>query len=216
MQTSTRGIPAAPTVNGDSPLNRAQAEMFTMKESLSQRPALSLPPPAPPDQAHLGKINAGHRLIDLQRPRLACLGIDVVPVVKTKRHIAVFLHFENHELAQRVNGPSRYEDAVTRLWREARQMVRHRPVRDRLPQIFRSGARLQARIDAAFGPCLQHDPCFGFAGLARRQISVCASEGCTWTESLVARIEKLQQQRESAKAPRPVFPASAPADCSSN
>src|ERR1700722_6904112 len=40
-------------------------------------------------------IDAGECLIDLQRPRLARLGIDVVPIVEAKCHIAVFLHFKD-------------------------------------------------------------------------------------------------------------------------
>ncbi len=51
------------------------------------------------------KIDAGHRLLNLERSTLARLGIDMVPVVETKRDIAVFLNFENHHITQGMNGP---------------------------------------------------------------------------------------------------------------
>ena len=53
------------------------------------------------------------------------------------------------------------------------EMVRHRSVRERLPQSVCRGGRLEARVDAAFRPRLQHHPGFGLAGLARRDILVC-------------------------------------------
>jgi hypothetical protein len=38
-----------------------------------------------------GKINAGKRLIDLEWPPLACLGVNMIPVVQAKCHVAVLL-----------------------------------------------------------------------------------------------------------------------------
>ena len=63
----------------------------------------------------LREIDAGHGLIDLQGPWLARLGIDVVPVEETKRDVAVFLHFKDHDVAQRMDGPSPNQDRVARL-----------------------------------------------------------------------------------------------------
>ena len=113
------------------------------------------------------EIDAGHRLLDLQRSRLACLGVDAIPVVQAKRDVAVFLHFEHHQAAEGVNGPSSEEDGVADPRREACQKVRHRPARERPLQIVLRGAWLQARVDTARRPRLQHDPCFGLAALAR-------------------------------------------------
>jgi hypothetical protein len=48
----------------------------------------------------LRKIDAGHRLIDLERSSLMSLGIDVVPVEKPEGHVAVFLNFKNHDVPQ--------------------------------------------------------------------------------------------------------------------
>ena len=97
-----------------------------------------------------GEIDAGKRLIDLKRPRLACLGVHMAPVVQAKRHVAVLLNFENHHAAaQSVYRSSRYEHAVTGFGSEACEMVRHSPVCERVPQNIRRGAWFQARIDAA-------------------------------------------------------------------
>ena len=45
------------------------------------------------------EIDAGNRLLDLQRSRFACLRVDAIPVVQAKRDVAVFLHFEHHNAA---------------------------------------------------------------------------------------------------------------------
>ena len=39
------------------------------------------------------------RLFHLERPRLAGLRIDVIPIVKAKRHVAILLHLEHHDAA---------------------------------------------------------------------------------------------------------------------
>ena len=91
--------------------------MFTVKEPLAQHRLHLFHHGHHGTNRTLRKINAGHRLINLQWSRLAGLRINVVPVVKTKRHVAIFLHFKNHQVAQRVNGPGWQEDAVARLWR---------------------------------------------------------------------------------------------------
>ena len=147
-----------------------QPEMFTIKEPLSQHRLYLIHHWRHRTDGTLRKINTGHRLIDLQGSRLAGLGINMVPVVKAKRHVAVFLHFKDHHVAQRVNGPGWYENSVAGLRSEGGEMVRHRSVRERLPQSVCRGGRLEARVDAAFCPRLQHHPGFGFPGLAWREI----------------------------------------------
>ena len=77
-----------------------QPEMFTIKEPLSQHRLYLIHHWHHRTDCTLRKINAGHRLINLQRSGLAGLGINMVPVVKTKRHVAVFLHFKDHHVAQ--------------------------------------------------------------------------------------------------------------------
>ena len=84
-----------------------------------------------------GKINAGNRLIDLEWPPLACLGVNMVPVVQAKRHVAVLLNLEYYGFAtQSVNCSSRYENAVAGLWSEAYEVVGHRLISDCPPQVF--------------------------------------------------------------------------------
>ena len=147
------------------------------------------------------KVNAGKRLIDFERPRLACLGINMVPVVQAKRYVAVLLNLEHHDVAaQSVNRPSRQKNAVAGLRSEACETVRHRPVRERRPQIVCSRAWLQARVDAAFGPRLQHDPSFGLPALARRQEVHVRIRGMDLHREHFVCIEELEQQWESAEA----------------
>jgi len=52
----------------------------------------------------LPKVDAGKRLVHLERAwALACLGVDMIPVVQAKRHVAVLLDLEHHDVAaQRV------------------------------------------------------------------------------------------------------------------
>jgi hypothetical protein len=46
-------------------------------------------------------------LVDLDRSRLACPGIDVVPVVQAERHVAVLADLEHHGTpADSVDRPS--------------------------------------------------------------------------------------------------------------
>ena len=46
------------------------------------------------------EVNAGYRLIHLQGPPFACPGIEMVPVVETKRDVAIVLDFKYHHVAQ--------------------------------------------------------------------------------------------------------------------
>ena len=47
----------------------------------------------------------------------------MVPVVETKRYVAVFLHFKDHHVLECVNRPGRYEDSVARLRRETGEVL---------------------------------------------------------------------------------------------
>jgi len=105
-----------------------------------------------------------------------------------------------------VDRPSRQEDGVAGFRREAREATGHRSVRERLPQIGFRGAWLQACIDAAVWPRLQHDPRFGFAGLARWQQVRVRIRGMNLHREQLTCVEELQQQRESAEIARPAFP----------
>ena len=90
-------------------------EMFTTKESLSPYRQNFLLHRRHRTDCDLLEIDAGNRLLNLQRSMLACPGVDAIPVVQTKRDIAVFLHLEHHKAAERVNGPSSEEDGVADL-----------------------------------------------------------------------------------------------------
>jgi hypothetical protein len=75
------------------------------------------------------KVDTVERLIHLERPRLACLRVHMIPVIQAKRHVAILLNLERDDTAaQRVNRPSGYEDGVARFRMEARDMIRHGPV----------------------------------------------------------------------------------------
>ena len=77
-----------------------QPEMFTFKKPLAQHRLQLIHHWHHRTNCLLCKINAGHRLINLQRSMLAAPGINMVPVVKAKCHIAVFLYFKDHHVAQ--------------------------------------------------------------------------------------------------------------------
>ena len=79
------------------------------------------------------------------------------------------------------------------------QVVRHRSVRERLPQFVAGGSWLQTRVDAAFWARLQHDPGFGLPALARRQKVRLAIRGMHLDREHLARVEKLQKQGEPAE-----------------
>ena len=94
----------------------------------------------------------------------------MVPVVQAKRHVAVLLNLEHHDVAaQGMNCPGRGENGIAGLRYETRESIRHRAVCKSLPHIVSSGTWLQTGIDAAGWPRFEHDPCFGLAGLAHRQ-----------------------------------------------
>ena len=80
-------------------------------------------------------------------------------------------------------------------------MVRHRSVRERLPQTVCRAGRLEARVDAAFCPRLQHHPGFGLAGLACGDILGLPIRWMHLNRERVAHVEKLKQQREPVETP---------------
>ena len=111
MHTSTRGAPAAPTVNGDCPRRRHSRKCSHWKSlSRSTGVAVSTTGATGPAVARR-KIDAGKRLIYLQRPRLTRPGVNMTPVVQAKRDVAVLLNLEHHHAAaQSVDRSSRQED----------------------------------------------------------------------------------------------------------
>src|ERR1017187_9943843 len=110
--------------------------MVTLKESLAFHRGRRLHYGRHPTDRTLGKINAGKRLVDLECPWLSGRRVNMAPVVQAKRHVAVLLNLEHHDVAtERVNRPSRQENAVAGLRSEPCEVVRYRPVREGLPQI---------------------------------------------------------------------------------
>ena len=179
-----------------------QPEVLTVKEPLAFHGRGRLNRGRHETARTFSKVNAGQRLLDLERAGLARLGVNMAPVVQAKRHVAVLLNLEHHDAAtQRVDRPSRQEDGVAGFRREAREATGHRSVRERLPQIGFRGAWLQACLDAAVWPRLQHDPRFGFAGLARWQQVRVRIRGMNLHREQLTCVEELQQQRESAESP---------------
>jgi hypothetical protein len=82
--------------------------MFTAKKPLSQHWLYLIHHRYDRTYRTLRKINAGNRLIDLQGSTLACFGINMVPVVQAKRHVAVLLNLEHDDVAAKsMNRPSR-------------------------------------------------------------------------------------------------------------
>ena len=175
--------------------------MITKEKPLAQRRGRLYDPRYYGTDYNLHIINASERLIDLQRPMLACLGIDMIPVVKTKGHVAVLLYFKNYNVVQGVDGSRLHQDSVARLWREVRQVVLNFPVCNSAAKIIRRGAGLQAGVDTAFGIRFQDYPRFGFSSLPRRNQFKMRIRGMDLDGQSLAYIEKLQQQRKSGKLP---------------
>src|SRR3977135_2914194 len=97
--------------------------MFTIEEPLAQRGLPLLDDRHDRGDCSLRKINACHRLLDLQCSMLQGLGIDLVPIIETKRDVAVFLNLKNDQVAQRMHGPCGDEDGIAGGWDEACEMV---------------------------------------------------------------------------------------------
>ncbi len=87
-----------------------------MKESLAFHRGGRLHHGRHPTDRTFRKINASHRLVDLECPRLSRLRINMVPVIQTKRHVAILLNLEHHKIAaQRVNRACAEENGVVGL-----------------------------------------------------------------------------------------------------
>ena len=202
METRTRGVPAC--ADGEWRLSRVppHRKMFTMKESLAPCRRVLLHHRRHRTDRDLFEIDAGNRLLDLQRSRLACLGVDAIPVVQAKRDVAILLHLEHHHVAQRVNGSGSDEDGIAESRGEARQKVRHGMAREGPLEIISSGASLQAREDAAGRPCLQHDPRFGLAALAGGDTFRLSILGMHLDRELLVCVEKLEEHRKSLETAR--------------
>ena len=149
----------------------------------------------------LVEIDADERLIDLQRPMLTCLGIDVVPVVEAKRHVTVFLHFKDDHVVQRVNRARPHKDGVVRIRHKAGQTVLHRAVRERVPQVVCRGRDLQARIDAAFRSIHQDYPRLGLSRLTFWNKTSIPIVRMHLNRKPLTHIEKFQEQRKPGEAP---------------
>ena len=73
----------------------------------------------------LREVHAGEGSIHLQRTRLARPGVDMLPVVETKRHVAVLLDLEDHDVAaQGVHNPRLHENGVARPRAEPGEQIR--------------------------------------------------------------------------------------------
>ena len=85
-------------------------------------------------------------------------------IEQTKRRVAALLDFRNDEpRANRVDRPGGHEDDVARRHGPPHDKIRDRAVVDRLTQLLRSHALLQAERDLGFGSSTQDVPGFGFA-----------------------------------------------------
>ena len=144
-----------------------QAELVTGEESLAPYRRGRLHHGNYRAERTLRKVKAGQRLFDVECSRLAGLRVNMAPVVQAKRDVAVLLYLEHHDVAtERVHRPGRQEDALAGLRSEHATCSASVPLAERPPQIVGRGPWLQARIDAAVYPRLQHDPCFGLPALA--------------------------------------------------
>src|ERR1035438_2917163 len=128
-------------------------------------------------------------------PRLVRPGVNMAPVVQAERDVAVLLNLKHYDAAsQGVDGSSRQENAVTSLRSEVREVIGYGPVADRLAQILRRGAWLQAVIDTALRPRLQNHPCLRLSAFAwRQQVSVHV-RGMHLDGEHFACVQELQQQ----------------------
>ena len=98
---------------------------------------------------------------------LACPGVDMIPVVKTKRYVAVLLDLKNHDVLQGVDGARTHQDRVTGLRREASQVLLDFLVCNGAAKIICGRAGRQSSVDTAFAIRFQDYPCLGLACLPR-------------------------------------------------
>jgi hypothetical protein len=112
-------LPQSHACRGSAPGSHAVGEV---NESLAQHGPHRLH-----DRRHaLPKGPAGPCLGDLQRPPPADLSIDAIPLVEAKRHIAVLLNLEDHNISQRADGFASLQQCVPGQRCEARPMISHR------------------------------------------------------------------------------------------
>jgi len=104
----------------------------------------------------------------------------------------------HHAAAQGMHRSSGQEDRVAWLGSKVCKLVRHRSLRERPPHIVRGCPRLQAGIDTAFRPRLQHHPSFRFPALTRRQQVHMRIRGMHLHREHFPCVQELQQQWESA------------------
>src|SRR5664279_1179872 len=116
------------------PKESPQQEGMAIEESLALNRCGSFDERRDQTTIARSELNAGKSLINLQRPRLFCLRVDMAPIVKSKCHIAILLNLENHDIvAQSVNRSRRDESCITRLRRNAHEVVRDGPIDQRTP-----------------------------------------------------------------------------------
>ncbi len=83
-----------------SPADSYDPKVIAINEALPQDGLRLLDPGSGRLDGALRKIDAGHCLIHLKRPPAARPGVQMVPVIKPKCHVAVLLYFKNHHIAQ--------------------------------------------------------------------------------------------------------------------
>jgi hypothetical protein len=144
----------------------------------------------------LHQVNAGQRLLNLQRALTPGLGIDVLPIIKAKGDIAVFLDFKYHDaITKRVNDPDLDQNALTAMWREASEAIVDRLLRE-FTQILRGRASFQTGINAASPSGCEDDPCLRFSSLASRNELQLAIGRMHLHGKHLMHVEKFQKQRK--------------------
>ena len=101
-----------------------QPERLTMKEPLPLDRGLRLHQGRHQTCRTIYKVNTGKRLIDLKWSRLSCVCVNMAPVIKAKRNVAVLLNLKHYDVAaQRVNRSRRDKNAIAGLRRNTYQVV---------------------------------------------------------------------------------------------
>ena len=192
-------------------------EMFTMKESLSQHRRRRSPPPASPDRPRLARNRCRPSPDRLAGHEAGLSGHRRGPSRTGERSRRCFLAPRiPRPAAQRVNGPGLDEDGVTGPRREGGQMVRHRPVRERPPQIVRQWCLASGPRRYGFpAPPPARPMLRSCRSRPAGSKSVCRSEGCTWTESMSRASRNFSSKGNRRKRPAS-FPSNCSGDCSSN
>ena len=104
------------------------------------------------------QIDARQRLLDLQRARMACFRINMIPVIEAKSNVAVFLDLEHHDaIAKRMNVAGLNKNALPAVGREAGEIIVRGLLRER-PQIFGASYRASGRRKRGFPFLLRERP----------------------------------------------------------